>query len=334
MLAGQEAFSAVRQPASDDLRVAAGLGPAQPPAPLRRRERADAAIARVFLGFLDDIEASRSGAIGDVDVEFLHDLRVDVRRTRSLLKRLGDVLPAGTVQAFAGEFKWLGEITTPTRDLDVYLLGVGDLKQLVSEPADLDPFVDHLHAQRAAERRSMVRGLRSERLDRLLTDWRAALDAVVAAGGLHPISVGQLAAERLEEVYRGVAKRARKLSAESPADDVHDLRKAAKDLRYLLEVFQPVCEPQAHKQVVGDLKRLQDVLGEFQDGEVQAAGVRTYAQQMIDTGQAQASVLLAMGELSGQFSAQQQRARHELDAHHDSYLGQRTARRMESLVRR
>jgi len=41
-----------------------------------------------------------------------------------------------------------------------------------------------------------------------------------------------------------------------------------------------------------------------------------------------------MGELSGQFSAKQQRARHELDAHHDSYLGDQTARRLESLVRR
>ena len=322
LLAEQGAFSAAQQPSYEDLKAATGLGPVAPPAPIRRRERADAAIARVFLGFLDDIEASLGGAIGDIDVEFLHDLRVDVRRTRSLLKRLGDVLPAGTVDAFADEFKWLGAITTPTRDLDVYLMGVADLKRLVCEPDDLEPFVDHLRAQRATERRAMVRGLRSARLERLLTSWRAALDEVVARGGKHPLAVGQLAGERLQVVYLSVAKRARRLSDASPAEDVHNLRKAAKDLRYLLEVFQPVCEPLAHKRVVSDLKRLQDVLGEFQDGEVQAAGVRTYAQQMIDAGETRASVLLAMGELSGQFSAKQQRARRELDAHHDSYLGE------------
>ena len=89
----------------------------------------------------------------DIDTEFLHDLRVAVRRTRSALKLAGDALPAGLAARFSPEFKWLGDLTTPTRDLDVYLLGYQDMADgLVSaKPAELAPFHDHLVGQRGIE---------------------------------------------------------------------------------------------------------------------------------------------------------------------------------------
>jgi len=48
-----------------------------------------------------------------------------VRRTRSALKLFGDAigkLSADELAFFAAEFKWVGDLTTPTRDLDVHLL--------------------------------------------------------------------------------------------------------------------------------------------------------------------------------------------------------------------
>ena len=60
------------------------------------------------------------GTIGDVDTEFLHDVRVAVRRTRSLLKLGRPALPAHVREAWEPQFKWLGDLTTPVRDLDVY----------------------------------------------------------------------------------------------------------------------------------------------------------------------------------------------------------------------
>ena len=87
-----------------------------------------------------------SGVIADIDTEFLHDFRVAVRRTRATLKLTGDVLPDAMADRFAPDFKWLGDLTTPTRDLDVFLLGfdemAGDLQ--AADAADLDPFHAHL----------------------------------------------------------------------------------------------------------------------------------------------------------------------------------------------
>ncbi len=90
--------------------------------PLVPDQPARLALRVLLLILLDTLQANVPGTIRGTDTEFLHDLRVSVRRTRSALKLVGNVLPGGLASRFAAEFKWLGDLTTPTRDLDVYLL--------------------------------------------------------------------------------------------------------------------------------------------------------------------------------------------------------------------
>ncbi len=268
------------------------------------------AVATALLGFLDELEANVAGALDDVDTEFLHDLRVAVRRTRSILKLLGDALPEGMAARVVPEFRWLGQITTPTRDLDVYLLGVDDMAASITSPNDLVPFAAHLRRRRNAVRRELVRELRSRRFADLRESWRADLERVIATDprdGSPTVRV--FANDRLHRTFRTVRKRAAAISAESPAEDIHTLRKKCKELRYLLEVFAPILDRRAYKQVIGDFKELQQVLGEFQDGEVQALALRTFAQEMIDQGGAPAAALLAMGDLAARFDERQRHAR-------------------------
>jgi len=90
---------------------------------LTPRMPAAVAMTTVLTALFDTLTANVNGTVRDIDTEFLHDLRVAVRRTRSALKLTGDVLPGDMAARFRPEFKWLGDLTTPTRDLDVYLLG-------------------------------------------------------------------------------------------------------------------------------------------------------------------------------------------------------------------
>ena len=72
---------------------------------------------------LETMRANEAGTRADTDSEFLHDYRVAVRRTRSVLGMAVRRRARRTCSTTsAAEFKWLGDITTPTRDLDVYLL--------------------------------------------------------------------------------------------------------------------------------------------------------------------------------------------------------------------
>lgn len=290
------------------------------------------AVAAALLGYLDDVEANVPGVLDDLDTEFLHDLRVAVRRTRSVLKIVGDVLPDGIAARAAPEFRWLGQLTTPTRDLDVYLLGMDAMAASIANPADLEPFAEHLRRRRAGVHRELARGLRSERFRTLGTWWRAELAAVEATAGPSAVTAAQLADRRLHRTFRSVAKRARAISAGSPAVEVHALRKKCKEMRYLLELFEPISDRRAYKQVIADFKDLQNVLGEFQDGEVQALALRVFAQEMIDSGSVHASAVLAMGDLAGRFDVRQRKARSELTARHDSYLGKAAEQHIDRVI--
>ncbi len=81
----EEALSALRRHPADYTNSVDAEITAQMPAPV--------AVATLLLRLLDTLEQNVDGVIRDIDTEFLHDLRVSVRRTRSAIKLLGDVLP-------------------------------------------------------------------------------------------------------------------------------------------------------------------------------------------------------------------------------------------------
>jgi CHAD domain-containing protein len=268
------------------------------------------ALEEVLLRLLDTLEANVPGTIRDVDTEFLHDLRVAVRRTRSAVKLCGDVLPAGVPEAFSGEFKWLGDVTTPIRDLDVYLLGYDEMAAglLAATPAELEPFHRDLAQRREIEQRELVSALRSRRFLDLTKAWRKELAARAPRRG---ITAGALAADRIGRAHRKVLKRGAAITQDSPPESLHDLRKRCKELRYLLEFFASLYDPAIHQQAVRDLKGLQDCLGEYQDGQVQQHEIRMFAAQMRTEQDVPATALLAMGELASKIARRERRARRE-----------------------
>ena len=293
---------------------------------------ARAALQAVLLQLLDTLEANVPGTVRDIDTEFLHDLRVAVRRTRSALKLAGDVLPATLPARFRPEFKWLGDLTTPTRDLDVYLLNYDEMAgALVSAaPAELEPFHTHLARRRVIEQRSLVRGLRSARFSRLACDWRGALTGLTMPRAGE--RTADLAATRLRRAHRRVLRQGRAISADSPAEQLHDLRKRCKELRYLLEIFASVFDPQAYQRALKDLKGLQDCLGEFQDHQVQQEELREFAGQMMADRDTPATALLAMGELAGGIGRAQRQARDEFAERFGEFASPASDRRFQDLT--
>jgi len=319
------------------------------------------AAATILLRLLDVIEANVPGVLRDIDTEFLHDLRVAVRRTRSALKLFGDALTAPLARRgsaltdddlarFAAEFKWVGDLTTPTRDLDVHLLGFEDTARALraAKPDDLEPFRAYLAQRRLREFRALSRGLRSARFTALTKDWRERLTRIrdgesgrTAAPGRSGQSgraagetAGTLGMDRTRRAFAKVARRGAVITPSSPHESLHDLRKRCKELRYALEFFAPLFPPVAYGAVLADLKRLQDCLGEFQDTEVQIGEIRTLATSMLAAGEAPAVTLLAMGEVTAGLAARQLAARAEFERRFAAFAGADGQRRMSLLLRR
>jgi CHAD domain-containing protein len=314
--------------------------PAAPPADSRPvvdpGAPARALLAAELTHFLDKLRDNLPGTIADIDTEFLHDVRVAVRQTRSLLKLGRPALPAYVRTVWEPRFKWLGDLTTTVRDLDVYQLGLPEMAGwlVAAGAADLKPFEAHLARRRTAERRTLQRSLRSARLRRLLDDWAGELaelaDPAHSADGA-AWSAGALARANIARAHRRVVRGGTGISDASPPEHLHVLRKRCKELRYALEMFAPVLGDARVREVIKDLKSLQDVLGRFQDSEVQWTTLRGFAHEMV-ADRAPAEALLAMGELTGHLHAEQQRARAEFASVFASYVRPDSRRRMGRLV--
>jgi CHAD domain-containing protein len=290
------------------------------------------AMSTILQSLLDSMEANVPGTIRDIDTEFLHDLRVAVRWTRSALKLCGEALPRGLAREFKPEFRWLGDLTTPTRDLDVFLLGYPEMAaNLVgASEADLVPFHDFLTGSRAAAYRHLVAGLRSARFSRLRRNWRAALEDVRPVGRLTAAGLADL---KIAAAHRNALRTGRAITSTSPAESLHDLRKRCKELRYLVEMFGSLHDRARLSQAVRELKALQDCLGEFQDADVQRAEIRGMASQMLDSGCAKAPTLLAMGEIVAGLAVEQSRARAQFAGRFADFAGPASRNRLAALAR-
>jgi CHAD domain-containing protein len=293
---------------------------------------ARSALVAILLRLLDTLEANVAGAIRDIDTEFLHDLRVSVRRTRTALKLGGHLLPDGLADQYRPEFKWLGDLTTPTRDLDVHLLtfDAGAAALTSASPAALAPFHDYLVERRTREQRRLTRALRSARFKKLTTSWRSALTGLAAPR--HGPTAGQAAAAIIRRAHRRVLTQGSVITDASPPESLHDLRKRCKELRYALEFFGSLHDPSAHRQAVRELKDLQDCLGTFQDCEVQQQEIRVIAADMLASHKVPATALLAMGDLSAQVGRRERRARSEFASRFAAFASQPAQARFRALA--
>ena len=287
-------------------------------------DRADAAAVTILRRLLAIVELNLPGTLTDVDSEFLHDLRVAVRRSRALQRELRGVFAPEPLRVFRDGFRDLQAMTGPTRDLDVQLLEFGELASGLGDgaAADVAPLRQLLELRRVAERNTMVRALRSKRTRALLDNWGDFLDGLVAASeadrpdAARPVA--DVAAERIGKVYRRMVKMGRAIDDDSPHEALHELRKKGKELRYLLEFFSSLYPAGVVKPMVATLKGLQDVLGRFQDREVQADLLRALGDD-IAAMEGGAAALMAMGVLVERLTEQQEHARAEFAASFEQF---------------
>jgi CHAD domain-containing protein len=312
-------------------------GPAR--SPLDRRANALLGYRTVLRDLLDSLEANWQGTIEHLDSEFLHQARIAVRRTRSVLTEGRGVLPADVRAEQRRAFAWLGKLTGPARDLDVYVEGWATLTSPL--PADeaqaLDPVRAHLIEQRHAEHLAVSEALGSERAASVLARWRGWLDLAddaVEGGRRADRALGKVAGARLAEAQQQVITDGRAIGPASPPEALHELRKDAKRLRYLLEGFGPLGGRKRVKEILSHLKLLQDNLGEFQDTQVQADRLRASAAEVAAEGWLPKEADAAVERLARVLESRGAAARADFARCFADYDERRTRRSVAALIER
>jgi CHAD domain-containing protein len=300
-----EAVAAVgREPGDYSSKLDIRLSPQQP---------AQEALRKILLTLLATIERNLAGTRANLDSEFLHDLRVATRRTRSALSQVKGVLPEPIVADFKQRFGWLGQITGPTRDLDVFLLELPHYRASLPQAmaGDLDALEAYLGKAHAREQGRLKRKLGSAEMRQLLSDWRALLEADDLPGDparFAETPIREVASKRIRRMHKKVLEAGRAVTADGPPEAMHELRKDCKKLRYLVEFFRSLYPDDEVKPIVRALKDLLDILGDFQDLEVQADELRGFAADISPEHASHLPTVMAIGALVADLLRRQEAA--------------------------
>jgi inorganic triphosphatase YgiF len=239
---------------------------------LERDMDASHLLRTVMLSTLEQVLGNASElAAGSSDEEHVHQLRIGVRRLRTVLRELAPLsegFMSGWEPALSNAFAQLGAI----RDDHAVAAAVRPLLERAGAPK-----LGWRSANTADDPGAIVRADSFQ--DTLLDLLRWALSEPAWATPKHvPHEARRCLVERLSRLHRQVT-RGGEAFEQLPEAEQHQVRKRLKRLRYLAEL---VCTMWAHKATQRYLRRLspaQDALGHHNDVTVAAAKFLADAQQ-------------------------------------------------------
>jgi len=235
--------------------------------------------------------AHEAEVLKDKDAEELHQMRVGMRRLRSAVTGFAPVLDLPK-QAQEHKIGKVGRILGTLRDLDVMLDSLQN-QYYPNLPADEQEVLDQVLLTLLKQRRRALKGVRAvlehksyQLLKRSIEDWLEepqfrAISNLPIAEVLPDLLLPQVSEFFLHpawllgtEYLDGKVKVCDDLNAEAVEHKLaaegtilHDLRKQAKRVRYLMNLFGEFYG-ETYEVYVEDVKAIQECLGEIQDSEV------------------------------------------------------------------
>jgi CHAD domain-containing protein len=219
-----------------------------------------------------------AGARAGTDIEQVHDMRVATRRLRAALRVFADHLDADTYKPFIKMLQRTAHALGAVRDLDVfrdkaqkYLSTLPDERK-----AELDPLLAAWQTEYLHARGKLIELLDSHAYTRMKTEFAQLLRTPGAGAAATEMNDGTPIAQRVRDVVPIMLLRGWAIvhaydesvcAPDVPLARLHQLRIASKDLRYTLEFFADVMNPNA-QTLIEQMKQLQDHLGNLQDAVV------------------------------------------------------------------
>jgi CHAD domain-containing protein len=267
---------------------------------LDRSVRADDGARQIHSALLDIMAANEPGIRADLDTESLHNYRVSLRRTRSLLGQIKNVFPEDAVIHFRTEFRWLAQATSVKRDLDVLMLGLRRMSKSLP-PDDLTTLLAFLSRKQVHAQRLLGGLFESDRYRDLLASWRRFLqDATTgdpapedAARSLIDVASGHILRLHGRLFYQAIA-----IHNETPAEAIHEVRIEANKLRYMIDTTRSLYDRRDLDRIIDSLTRMQNVLGDFNDVQVQERNLLISGQALLEAGEGEPELLLTVRRLA------------------------------------
>jgi CHAD domain-containing protein len=234
-----------------------------------------ASVRQLLQSTFSVMRANEEGIKKQIDSEFLHDYRVAIRRTRSILKQLKGIFDPEETAYYLNLFREIGKQTNELRDQDVYLLRQTTYFRYLPpflQPS-LQPFFNDIAASRKRRHKTFCRYLASSEYRSFLEEWDAFANRQSAPDPERSPnaerSTRNVALQTIKKAWKKTVRHGRQVSHETTDRELHALRIDCKKLRYLLEFFSSIFPHKTVAPVIRQLKELQENLGDFVDFSVQ-----------------------------------------------------------------
>ena len=235
------------------------------PLVLTQKMNAGDAFRAIAAAALAQIHANERGVMESDDPEYLHQMRVGIRRLRSALSLFREPL-GDTAAAHAAALRAIAAALGPARDWDVLVTEtLPALRAALPAHAVTPAFTAACAACRKAARSKAKKSIKttSYNLSALvLGAWLAALPRADSEAWRQPART--YAARLLAARHARVLKRGRDLE-HCTAAELHRLRIAVKKLRYAVEFFAGLFAAKDTTALRAGLVQLQDILGCIND---------------------------------------------------------------------
>jgi CHAD domain-containing protein len=225
-------------------------------------------LAEVLLWHAPAAEAGRTP-------EGVHQMRVAMRRLRSLLRVFRPACDGAALRRFDARLKALASLLGPARDWDVWIGGLGaEVAAALPDEPRIAALLRAARGRREAAYAALRPALQGAALRDLAWEvialaetrpWRAEAEEDAAARRAAPLEV--FAAGVLAKRWRRIEQAGEHI-AELPDAEFHALRIEAKRMRYAAELFAPLWGRRKAKRFLARLAEVQEAFGLANDAVV------------------------------------------------------------------
>lgn len=281
------------------------------------------------------INTARSHEFGVIekseDTEYLHDYRVSMRKTRSLLSLMKILFATSEHISIKQRLSDIMAPTNRARDLDVYLLQQSEYEALLPENLreGLPLMFDDFRKQHSAAYKSLKTRLTGDVYQKEIESCKSWIEQqkLDDLSEIASSPVVQVINKLAQKKYRKIIRTGIVISPLSPDDDVHELRLECKKFRYLLSFFGSIYPEHDLKRLIKKLKRMQNTLGLFNDYSVQQGALHEY----LANSRQNKKIHVSVGALILVLAQKQQEQRQLVEAKFAEFASDETAQLVESL---
>lgn len=228
------------------------------------------AFTLIVRNCLDQLTRNEYGMLIGNDIEYLHQMRVALRRLRSAFDIFATVIPNEI--SLVHELKWLTRQLNPARDWDIFVTEqLSQIQKIFAKHNGMLSLMKACEKLRQAHNKAARDSIKSKRYPGLILLLNLWLDEIPkyttrssSSRNSAKTALSVFTSALLTDRHQHILDAGRKIE-ELDVTSLHALRISIKKQRYAVEFFRTLYSSEVAKQYIRSLSELQDILGAIND---------------------------------------------------------------------